>query len=97
MVALGNLVDLLVTYLKHPASAGQTFLVTDGEDESTAELLRRTAQAMGKKALLLPVQAFMLEIGAALLGKRAVAQRLCGSLQLYIEKTRRLHWAGTRH
>ncbi len=90
MVALDNLVDLLVTCLKHPAAAGQTFLVSDGEDVSTTELLRRTAQAMGKKALLLPVPASVLELGAYLLGKRAVAQRLCGTLQVDIEKTRRL-------
>jgi nucleoside-diphosphate-sugar epimerase len=90
MVALDNLVDLLVTCLKHPAAAGQTFLVSDGEDVSTSELLRRTAQAMGKKACLFPVPARMLELGAALLGKRAVAQRLCGSLQVDMEKTRKL-------
>lgn len=90
MVALDNLVDLLVTCLTHPAAAGQTFLVSDGEDVSTTELLRRTAQAMDKKALLLPVPASGLELGASLLGKRAVAQRLCGSLQVDIEKTRRL-------
>jgi len=90
MVALENLVDLLVTCVKHPAAAGQIFLVSDGEDISTTELLRRTAQAMEKKAFLLPVPAFVLEWGAALLGKRAVAQRLCGSLQLDINKTRQL-------
>ena len=90
MVALDNLVDLLVTCLTHPAAAGQTFLVSDGEDVSTTELLRRTAQAMDKKALLLPVPAAVLELGASLLGKRSVAQRLCGSLQVDIEKTRRL-------
>lgn len=90
MVALDNLLDLLVTCLTHPAAAGQTFFVSDGEDVSTTELLRRTAQAMGKKAFLLPVPAFVLELGASLLGKRAVAQRLCGSLQMDIEKTRRL-------
>ena len=88
MVTLDNLVDLLVICLKHPAAAGQTFLVSDGEDVSTSELLRRTAQAMGRKAFLLPIPSFMLETGAALLGKRAVAQRLCGSLQVDIEKTR---------
>lgn len=90
MVALDNLVDLLVTCLKHPSAAGQIFLVSDGEDVSTTELLRRTAKAMGKKAFLLPMPAFVLEWGAALLGKRAVAQRLCGSLQLDINKTREL-------
>jgi len=90
MVALDNLVDLLVICLKHPAAAGQTFLVSDGEDLSTTELLRRTARAMGKQALLLPVPASLLETGAAMLGKRGVAQRLCGSLQVDIDKTRRL-------
>jgi nucleoside-diphosphate-sugar epimerase len=88
MVSLDNLVDLLVTCLKHPAAAGQTFLVSDGDDVSTTELLRRTARAMGKRALLLPVPAPLLEMVAALLGKQAMAQRLCGSLQVNIDKTR---------
>ena len=87
LVALDNLVDLLVTCLKHPAAAGQTFLVSDGEDVSTTELFRRTARAMSKKALLLPVPASVLELGATLLGKRDLAQRLCGSLQLDMTKT----------
>jgi nucleoside-diphosphate-sugar epimerase len=90
MVALDNLVDLLVTCLNHPAAAGQIFLVSDGEDVSTTELLRRTAHAMGKKALLLPVHTLVLELGATVLGKRDVAQRLCGSLQVDIDKTQRL-------
>jgi nucleoside-diphosphate-sugar epimerase len=88
MVALDNLVDLLVTCLKHPAAAGQTFLVSDGEDVSTTELLCRTANAMGKKAFLLPVPVFVLEWAASILGKGSVAQRLCGSLQVDIDKTR---------
>ena len=90
MVALDNLVDLLISCVKHPAAAGQTFLVSDGEDVSTSELLRRTARAMGKKTILLPMPAFVLEWVAALLGKRAEVQRLCGSLQLDINKTRQL-------
>jgi nucleoside-diphosphate-sugar epimerase len=90
LVALDNLVDLLVTCLKHKAAAGQTFLVSDGEDLSTTELLRRTAHAMGKKTLLFSVPAFVLKSGAILLGKREVAQRLYGSLQVDMNKTRRL-------
>ncbi len=94
LVALDNLVDLLITCLKHPAAAGQTFLVSDGEDVSTTDLLRRTAKAFGKKAFLFPVPVFLLESGAALLGKRAEAKRLCRSLQLDISKTRSLlGWA----
>lgn len=90
MVALDNLVDLLVTCLKHPAAAGETFLVSDGEDVSTTELLHRTARAMGKRAFLLPVPVFVLRGGAALIGKRKVASRLCDSLQVDSTKTRRL-------
>jgi len=90
LVALDNLVDLIVTCIDHPAAANQTFLVSDGEDLSTTELLRRMGAALGKPARLLPVPAFMLQAGAALLGKRDMAQRLCGSLQVDISKTREL-------
>ena len=72
------------------AAANQVFLVSDGEDLSTSELLRRMGQALGKPARLLPVPESWLNLGAALLGKRNVAQRLCGSLQVDIGKTRRL-------
>lgn len=90
LVALDNLTDLLVTCLRHPLAAGQTFLVSDGEDISTTDLLRRAAKAMGKRAVLLPFPASILNVIASLLGKRAVALRLCGSLQVDINKTRHL-------
>jgi nucleoside-diphosphate-sugar epimerase len=87
LVGLGNLVDLIVTCLTHPAAVNQTFLVSDGEDLSTSELLRRTAAALGRSARLLPVPPTWLEAGASLIGKRAVAQRLLGSLQVDMGKT----------
>jgi nucleoside-diphosphate-sugar epimerase len=90
LVALDNLVDLIVTCIDHPAAANQTFLVSDGEDLSTTELLRRMSTALGKPARFLPVPSRLLEIGAAMLGKQALAQRLCGSLQVDIRKTREL-------
>ena len=90
LVALDNLVDLIVTCIDHPAAANQTFLVSDGEDLSTTELLRRMGSALGKPARLLPVPSRLLEVGAAMLGKQALAQRLCGSLQVDISKTREL-------
>lgn len=90
LVALDNLVDLIVTCIDHPAAANQTFLVSDGEDLSTTELLRRMGVALGKPARLLPVPSWMLESGAAMLGKKALSQRLCGSLQVDICKTREL-------
>lgn len=90
LVALDNLVDLIVTCIDHPAAANQTFLVSDGEDLSTSELLRRMGAALGKPARLLPVPSRLLETGAAMLGKKALSQRLCGSLQVDIGKTREL-------
>ncbi len=94
LVALDNLVDLLVTCITHPAAANQTFLVSDGEDVSTTGLLRRMGQAMGRPAHLIPVPVSWLKLAAAMVGKPDVAQRLCGSLQVDIEKTRRLlGWA----
>ncbi len=94
LVALDNLVDFLITCCTHPAAAGQTFLVSDGEDLSTSELLRRMAAALGKPARLLPVPAGVLTAGATLLGKREFARRLCGSLRVDISKARGvLGWA----
>jgi UDP-glucose 4-epimerase len=90
LVALDNLVDLMVTCLTHPSAANQTFLVSDGEDVSTTGLLLRMGQAMGKPARLLPVPASWQKLAAALICKTDVAQRLCGSLQLDISKTREL-------
>lgn len=90
LLAVANLVDLLITCLDHPAAANQVFLASDGEDLSTTELLRRTAAAMGVSARLLPVPVPLLEAAAILVGKREVARRLCGSLQVDIRKTREL-------
>lgn len=90
LVALDNLVDLAITCLDHPAAANQVFLVSDDEDLSTSELLRRMGKALGKPARLLPVPSSWLNLAATLIGKRNVAQRLCGSLQVDIEKTRQV-------
>ena len=90
LVALPNLVDLIINCLTHPAAANQTFLVSDNEDLSTTDLLRRMSNALGKPAWLLPIPVQWLEFTASLLGKKAVAQRLCSSLQLDIHKTQTL-------
>ncbi|WP_313296023.1 SDR family oxidoreductase [Pseudomonas sp.] len=93
LVALGNLVDLIVTCVDHPAAAGQVFLVSDGDDLSTPDLLQRMASALNKPARLLPIPSWMLDAGAKLLGKGALSRRLCGSLQVDISSTQeRLGW-----
>lgn len=90
LVALDNLVDLIITCIDHPAAANQVFLVSDGEDLSTTELLRRTAAALGKPARLLPVPPRVLMQALKMLGKRELSRRLCGSLQVDISKARNL-------
>jgi nucleoside-diphosphate-sugar epimerase len=86
-VAIDNLVDLIVTCLSHPAAANQTFLVSDGEDISTEDMLRRLATMMGKPARLIPLPVAWLAFGAQRIGKREIFESLCGSLQLDITKT----------
>lgn len=88
LVAIANLVDLIITCIEHPAAANQTFLVSDGEDLSTTQLLRHLARALGKKPLLMPVPQWLLILVASVFGRQAIAQRICGSLQVSIEKNR---------
>ncbi|MBU0521374.1 MULTISPECIES: SDR family oxidoreductase [Pseudomonas] len=90
LVALDNLVDLVLTCIDHSAAANQTFLVSDGEDLSTTALLSKMAKALNKPARLIPVPSWILQSGATLLGKKGLSQRLCGSLQVDITKTRNL-------
>ena len=90
LVALDNLVDFIVTCITHPQAANHTFLVSDGQDLSTTELLRGMVQAAGVSARLLPVPVWALQAGATLLGKGDVVQRLCGNLQVDISKARSL-------
>ena len=93
LVALDNLVDLITTCIDHPAAANQTFLVSDDEDISTTELLKRMAKALGKPSRLIPIPSILIRLGAILLGKRDIAQRLCGSLQVDINHTKNtLNW-----
>lgn len=87
LVALDNLVDLLVRCITHPRAADEIFLVSDGEDLSTADLLHRLCILMAKPDRLLPVSPELLRVVAKLLGKGDIAQRLLGNLQLDMSRT----------
>jgi nucleoside-diphosphate-sugar epimerase len=89
-VYVGNLVSLIMRCIDHPAATNQVFMVSDGNDLSTTELLRACATTLGVRALLLPVPQKLLQVGATLLGRRDFAQRLCGNLQVDISKARNL-------
>ncbi len=90
LVSVGNLVDLILLCLKHPAAANQTFLVSDGEDLSTVQLLNRVAESMGKSPRLFPMPLAFIRFLLTLSNRPQIYQRLCGSLQLDITKTRTL-------
>jgi nucleoside-diphosphate-sugar epimerase len=90
LVALSNLADFIVNCITHPQAANQTFLVSDGQDLSTAELVRGMACAAGVPARFLPVPVWALQAGASLLGKGNEMQRLCGNLQVDMSKARSL-------
>ncbi|WP_407363169.1 NAD-dependent epimerase/dehydratase family protein [Pseudomonas luteola] len=89
-VAIENLVNLIICCMDHPAAANEVFFASDDDDISTSDLLRRLGGFLGRPARLLPVPVFLLEKGAHMLGKQAFAQRLFGSLQVDISRTRDL-------
>jgi nucleoside-diphosphate-sugar epimerase len=90
LVALDNLIDFILTCMSHPQAANQTFLVSDGLDLSTTELVRDLARAAGVTARLVPVPQKLLEMSLKIVGKSEMAQRLCGSLQVDISKAQTL-------
>lgn len=93
LVYVDNLADLVVTCINHPNAANHVFLVSDAEDLSTADMLKRLAVASGKSGTLLPFPEPLIRMTCRLLGKFAVYQRLCLSLQLDISETQqKLDW-----
>ena len=93
LVYVENLADALITCATHPAAAGQTYLVSDGEDISTPDLLRRLGEAMGCPATLFPCPPVLLKLAGRLTGKSSQIERLLGSLQVDSGKIRReLNW-----
>ena len=85
-----NLVDFLILCTHHPKAANQTFLLSDGEDVSTTQLLQQLARAQGAPSRLLPVASSWLRGAMRLVGKTDMAQRLLGNLQVDSSKAREL-------
>lgn len=80
LLYLGNFVDAIRLCIEHPAAAGQTFLIDDGQPVSTPELVHAVARALGRPARLISVPARALMLAGALVGKRSAVDRLTGSL-----------------
>jgi nucleoside-diphosphate-sugar epimerase len=93
MIYLENLVNAIMICAIHPKAAGAIFLVSDNEDISTPELIRRIAAKLGKTPRLLPCPPMMLRLAGKLSGRSAEAERLLGSLTVDTIKIRReLGW-----
>lgn len=93
LVYVGNLADALTLCATHPKAAGKTFLVSDGEDVSTPELVRRTAAALGVPARLFPVPVPLMRLAGFLTGKSPAVDRLTGSLAVDSSRIREeLEW-----
>jgi nucleoside-diphosphate-sugar epimerase len=93
LVYVGNLVDALILCATHPLAVGQTYLVSDGEDISTPDLLRQLGAAMGHTARLFHCPTALLQLAGRMTGKADQVDRLLGSLQVDSGKIRReLGW-----
>jgi nucleoside-diphosphate-sugar epimerase len=93
LVSIWNLCDLLMLLLEHPLAPGRTWMVSDGNDISTPGLIHRLGSAMNRRVRLLPVPMGLLHLFGKLAGREAEVARLCGSLLVNIDHTRReLKW-----
>lgn len=93
MIGIDNLVDFTLLCCNHPGAAGETFLVSDGEDIATPDLLRRLGAATDTAVHLFPVSVGMLKLVATTFGQRTIFNKLCGSFQVDTNKAhQKLNW-----
>lgn len=93
LLYLGNFIDAIRLCIEHPAAAGQTFLVDDGQTISTPDLIREIAKAMHRPARLVPVPISLLQWVGSMTGRSAAVARLAGSLYVDSQAIRsRLGW-----
>jgi nucleoside-diphosphate-sugar epimerase len=88
LISVWNLADVLIRAAEHPAAASKVWLVADGPDLSTPQLVRTLARALERQPRLLAVPPLLLRTAAALTGQRAAMARLCGSLAVDSSATR---------
>ncbi len=88
LLSVWNLVDLVMNVLLNPESPGRTWMVSDGEDVSTPELIRRLGDAMGRRVRLVRVPVQLLRMVGYVSGRQSLMTQLCGSVSLDIAPTR---------
>lgn len=93
LVYVGNMVDALIACATHPAAAEQTYLISDGEDVSTPQLIDAVAKALHRPSRIFPVPIPLMRAAARLVGKSAAVDRLTQSLVIDSSKIRNeLDW-----
>ena len=92
LVAVGNLCDFIIRVLDEPSARGETYVLADGEDVSTTELLQRLARSLNRPSRLFPVAPGLLESGLRFAGLGGWADRLICNLRVDIAKARKLGW-----
>jgi nucleoside-diphosphate-sugar epimerase len=90
LVGVQNLCDAILLCATHPAAAGELFLLADGEDLSTPEIVGCIARGLGRPPRLVTVPPALLKLGARLVGRPRIAESLCDSLQVDASKVRRV-------
>ena len=90
LVSLANIVDFTITCVVNPRAANQIFLVSDGSDISSSNLMRQISKSVGVPSRLVSMPVWALKAIARLLGKSDIAKRICGNLQIDISKARNL-------
>jgi nucleoside-diphosphate-sugar epimerase len=86
LVSIQNICSLIAVCIHHPNAAGEVFLVSDGEDLSTSDLLIRLAKVLNKKSRLFYLPKSWLNVLTLAINRQAEFQRLFGSLQVDINK-----------
>ncbi len=87
LVSSFNLAHLVLHCVDHPKASNKIFLVSDGEDLSTTQLLKKLKFFLDSHSLLLPIPEWLIKLCASLIFRRDIATRLCGSLQVDISET----------
>jgi nucleoside-diphosphate-sugar epimerase len=95
LISLDNLVDVLILASTRAECAGQTFLVSDGQDLSTTELVGLIKVAMGKRKCLFPFPNIFFSLIARLIPSlKPSLDRLTGSLVIDSSRFReKLEWS----
>jgi len=82
LVGIENLCSFVAAVLEHPRAAGRAWLLSDGDDLSTPELVRRIAEALHRRVWLVPFPVGLLRAAGRAIGRAEEIERLTGSLQV---------------